>query len=326
MKTSVALCTYNGEKFLQEQLDSILNQTLPVDEIVVCDDGSTDSTIEILESYSNKNPEIFRIFRNEVNLRSVKNFEKAISLCSNEIIFLCDQDDLWIENKVEKIVKTFQENPEIEVIATNGFGMDENGKKLDVITIWDVPSIVRENNFQFNYFNILNLVGNFATGATMALKKEIVKQILPFPQIDGFHHDEWIALVSAKDNRFFFLDEKLISYREHSTQQVGGVFYENTLKERKSLTNFFSIDKHEKNFTEYKRFVKRLASAYEKNISLLEKVNQNKEFFRANLLQIEKKYHENRAAMKKKYPIRYFLINLIDQFTNKRQLKTYVSK
>ena len=87
MKISVALCTYNGEQFLKEQLDSILKQTQKVDEIVICDDGSTDATINILENYSANYPNIFHIYRNKVNLRSVKNFEKAITLCTGDLIF-----------------------------------------------------------------------------------------------------------------------------------------------------------------------------------------------------------------------------------------------
>ena len=87
MKTSVALCTFNGEKYLRKQLDSILEQTVAVDEIVVCDDLSTDATLSILNQYKETFPNIFKIHANEKNLRSVKNFEKAISLCENEIVF-----------------------------------------------------------------------------------------------------------------------------------------------------------------------------------------------------------------------------------------------
>ncbi len=215
MKTSVALCTYNGEKFLQEQLDSILKQTVPVDEIVVCDDGSTDSTIEILESYSHKNPGIFKIFRNDVNLRSVKNFEKAISLCSNEIIFLSDQDDLWIENKVEKIVKTFQENPEINMVATNASVIDKNGINILESSIWE---IVEEN---VHFFEIISLHQNFVTGATLAIRKETAMKAIPFPKI--FHHDEWLALKTSKEQSLKFIKEPLIYYRIHDKQHVGGI-------------------------------------------------------------------------------------------------------
>ena len=108
-KISVALCTYNGEKYLHQQIDSILNQTVPVHEIVVCDDGSNDQTSKILTQYQTKFPEVFKIHFNTENLRSVKNFEKAISLCTGDIIFLSDQDDIWEENKVEVFIKYFDE-------------------------------------------------------------------------------------------------------------------------------------------------------------------------------------------------------------------------
>lgn len=103
MKTSVALCTYNGEKYIKEQLDSILNQTKKVDEIIVCDDCSSDKTVEILNHYSSTNPGLFKIYINEQNLRSVKNFEKAITLCTGDIIFLSDQDDFWVNEKSGRI-------------------------------------------------------------------------------------------------------------------------------------------------------------------------------------------------------------------------------
>ena len=135
MTTSVALCTFNGEKFLKEQLDSILNQTVTIDEIIVCDDGSTDATISILNSYKEKFPEIFNIYINEENLRSVKNFEKAMLLCKNEIIFLSDQDDIWEKNKVEKCLDFFKKEEEIDVFCSNAFIINEKGEKLQKHTI-----------------------------------------------------------------------------------------------------------------------------------------------------------------------------------------------
>ena len=116
MKISVALCTYNGEKFINEQLDSILNQSKKIDEIIICDDCSTDNTIGILNKYYEQYPNIFKIYINRVNLKSVKNFEKAILLSSGDFIFLSDQDDIWVHNKVEKYIQYFNENPTIDVI------------------------------------------------------------------------------------------------------------------------------------------------------------------------------------------------------------------
>ena len=99
---SVAMATYNGEKFIREQLDSILAQTITDWELIVCDDVSTDSTIAILEEYANKDGRI-QIHKNKVNLGFKRNFEKAISLCSGDYIALCDQDDIWKHDKVEKM-------------------------------------------------------------------------------------------------------------------------------------------------------------------------------------------------------------------------------
>jgi len=91
---SVALCTYNGELYLREQLESILKQTFPPDEIIICDDGSTDTTIKILEEFRRKSFIPVKVYYNKENLGVSKNFEKAISLCSGDIIFLSDQDDV----------------------------------------------------------------------------------------------------------------------------------------------------------------------------------------------------------------------------------------
>ena len=100
---SVALCTFNGEKFISQQLDSILSQSVPVDEIVVCDDGSTDSTCQILEQYAAQSQSI-RLIKNEHNLGYIANFEKAIRLCQGDYIFLSDQDDIWHPDKVAESI------------------------------------------------------------------------------------------------------------------------------------------------------------------------------------------------------------------------------
>ena len=99
------MCTYNGEKYIKEQLESILNQTIAIDEIIICDDGSNDKTIQIIEEIQLEYPNKISLYKNQVNLGSNKNFEKAITICSGDYIFLSDQDDIWKNNKVEKIIK-----------------------------------------------------------------------------------------------------------------------------------------------------------------------------------------------------------------------------
>lgn len=251
-KISVALCTYNGETFICQQIDSILNQSLKIDEIVVCDDGSTDQTQNILSEYQKKFPEVFKIYINEKNLRSVKNFEKAISLCTGDIIFLSDQDDVWIENKVEVYINYFNQNSDIDVICSNGFIIDENSNKIEKYTVWDVPQFLNKNDKEIDFFRIFNTIGNFATGAAMAIRKSFADKVVPFPGIENFHHDEWIAVVSAEQNKFAFLNEKLFSYRIHSEQQVGGISYPKNENSKQKLIQKFDYKKEPKTFRDFK--------------------------------------------------------------------------
>ena len=319
MKTSVALCTYNGEKFLREQLDSILKQTQMVDEIVVCDDGSTDSTRQILDDYHQNYPTLFKIFKNEINLRSVKNFEKAISLCENEIIFLCDQDDLWIENKVAFITNYFSNNSNIEVVATNGYGIDDAGKLLEVHSLWDIPQFFREENIEIDYFKIVAFAGNIATGASMALRKNFVSKIFPFPVISEFHHDEWIALQASSHHSFDFLQEKLFKYRIHSQQQVGDVFLPKNLKNRKLLIQHFDFSVHDQKFKSFKFTLKRISKSYKKNNIL----SEEKRYYEISLKikhDLEVLYEEKSKEMLQLYPVKARLLNLSDQILNKRKL------
>ncbi|SFA70120.1 Glycosyltransferase involved in cell wall bisynthesis [Flavobacterium swingsii] len=321
MKISVAVCTYNGEQFIKEQIDSILNQSLPVDEIIVCDDRSKDRTIEILEEYSSLNPGLFKIYVNEKNLRSVKNFEKAISLCTGDIIFLSDQDDIWVNNKVADYIDYFNNHPNINTIASNGFCIDDNSTVIDKHAIWDVPQFLREKNQSINYYHLITRVANLATGASMAFKKDIINDIIPFPIIKGFHHDEWIAIISSSKNNFELLNKKYFYYRIHDKQQVGGVFYDKTDKQRKMLTDIFNLYDNDLSLLGIKRQLRKLCEAYKKNNNLKEKASIQKKVFEENLLEIEKLFDNGRKQMKKNYPKHFAVLRISDKFLNKRQLK-----
>lgn len=270
-KNSVALCTYNGEKYIREQIDSILEQSLKVDEIVVCDDGSTDQTLNILSEYENKFPDIFKIHLNEKNLRSVKNFEKAISLCSGEIIFLSDQDDVWENNKVKIFSDFFEDNQNVDVVCSNGFIIDENSLQQNLYTVWDVPNFLSENKKEIDYFKIFATIGNFATGASMAIRKSFINQVLPFPTVEGLHHDEWIALVSSEQKNFAFINEKLFSYRIHSEQQVGGISYSKDKTSKEKLISRFDYDKKSQLFRDFKIKLRTLNDKERKFTAYLEK-------------------------------------------------------
>lgn len=138
MKISVALCTYNGSSYIEKQLNSILDQQdFKVNEIVICDDNSTDETLEILNDFKAKHPSVFSIHVNEYNVGSTKNFEKAISLCSGDYIFLADQDDIWKEDKIKKTLAVFDKNPSAEGVFSNADLIDQEDNLIPSVTIWD---------------------------------------------------------------------------------------------------------------------------------------------------------------------------------------------
>ena len=321
MRISVALCTYNGEKFIGQQIDSILNQTLKVDEIIVCDDGSSDRTIEILNQYSKNNPNLFKIYQNEQNLKSVKNFEKAIQLCSGDIIFLSDQDDIWVNEKVEHYISYFDKNPNIKVLASNGYCINEKSEVEEKYSIWDVPQFLREKKVTVNYFRLITHIENIATGASMAFRKEIICEVFPFPVINNFHHDEWIAIIAAQKNSFELLNNKYFSYRIHDNQQVGGVFYKKNHKIKILLSEIFDYNNGNVSFESIKKRLKKLSFAYKKNIKISSHVKTDIDYYIENLNQIELCYANTKKAMNKNYKMSSFILNFTDKILKKRQLK-----
>ena len=221
MRTSIALCTYNGEKYLHEQLVSILDQTKKVDEIIVCDDCSKDKTRAILLEYKIKYPVLFTIINNESNLGYLRNFEKAISMCSADIIFLADQDDIWEKNKVETLTAYFENNKNKEVVFTNAilFGND----KLTGTKLWDVLQFDKaKQNIINNSPDCIEWLwhnGTVATGATMALRNK--QKYLSIKKFKGYKHDGFIALMAAGSGQLGCINDCLIRYRQHPDQALG---------------------------------------------------------------------------------------------------------
>lgn len=320
MKLSVALCTYNGEKYIQEQLDSILNQTKKIDEIIICDDISTDNTESIIKEYQNQHPYITFI-KNPSQLGVVKNFEKAIENCSGDIIFLSDQDDRWIETKVEKIVTAFENNPQTLCFATNGFIMDENSEiDYEKLTAWDIPKILKQNGEKINHFELISCYNNYVTGASMAFKKELIPNIKNIPFLKKvLFHDEWIALKASVINKFDFIDEKLFVYRVHSSQQVGGVSYENSQKKHSYFKYVFSNKTNIKSLY-YKRKLKLMSKNYKKFKDLKEKNSLHKDFINSILDTIKSNYSKTIIDFKKEHILDFYIMSFLDFFTKKRKI------
>ena len=218
---SIAMCTFNGADYLQEQLVSIAKQTCLPDELVVCDDGSTDSTLQILDEFKKKVLFPVIIHCNKKRLGATKNFEKAIKLCKGEIIVLSDQDDIWLPQKIKKIAETFKKNPDAGYSFSNAIVVDEKLNPFNY-TLWDYVSFTANRRRKFKQGNQIEvLVGrSVVTGATMALSKTITNWILPIPE--EWVHDKWIALLaSAAEEKGIFIEEPLMKYRLHSKQSIG---------------------------------------------------------------------------------------------------------
>lgn len=220
---SVALCTYNGESYIQEQLESIIQQSVKVDEIVIRDDGSTDNTLGIVYSIANEHPELlFKVEQNQTQFGVVKNFEEAILSCQGDIVLLSDQDDVWNTNKVETIVSWFENNPSKDTVFTNASLINAEGNLYTENDLFDMVGFGLEIQKMFELgLSYVIFQSPHATGATMAFRKCSFSPVLGYCDSLQFYHDEVIALLALNRNALGFINEPLIRYRIHSKQKVG---------------------------------------------------------------------------------------------------------
>jgi glycosyltransferase involved in cell wall biosynthesis len=197
---SVCIATYNGEKYLLEQLNSILNQIPSNSEILISDDGSTDNTIDLINSINDKRITLFHS-----NYKNVaKNFEFLISIANGQYIFLSDQDDIWAANKYITFNKFFEMG--YDVLLSDCFVIDNN------------LTILHESYFKFNGSKkglLKNIYKNSYMGCCMAFKSNITNIILPFPKSIPMH-DWWIGLNSELFYKTYFINNNLLFYRKHT--------------------------------------------------------------------------------------------------------------
>jgi glycosyltransferase involved in cell wall biosynthesis len=226
-RVSVALCTHNGARFLQTQLESILDQTHVPDEIVLSDDASSDGTMDLVESVwrsrfpPGDDPAVdLVVLRNERALGVTRNFEQAIAACSGDIIVLCDQDDVWYPDRVAVAVGAFVDDPALTLVFSNADVIDEEG-------IVDGRSLFGALEFQDaqldefrrgRAFEVL-LRRNVVTGAATAFRASLRERMLPIP--DGWIHDEWAAIIAAITGRVGVVNAALLGYRLHGDNQIG---------------------------------------------------------------------------------------------------------
>lgn len=199
---SIAMCTYNGERYLKQQMDSLINQSYQNLEIIIIDDGSKDETVEIIKAYA-ANDNRIKIFQNEKNLGYVKNFEKAIGLCNGDFIALCDQDDEWNLNKIELLTDNIGDNI---LIYHDSQLVTENGEPICLLS--EVLNMYEgDDPLPFVFYNCVS-------GHSCMFKKELVSHLGSFDP--GYFHDWWIGFVAASFGRIKFLNKPLVKYRQHA--------------------------------------------------------------------------------------------------------------
>lgn len=223
LSTSVVLCTYNGARFLGAQWKSLLAQSRLPDEIVVRDDASIDPTPELLTSLAveaEARGVAVRYIRGERNLGYVANFEAALRCASSEILFLCDQDDVWHFDKLATLTARFEHYTGLMLLCSDARRIDAAGAALSR-TLFEVLRVTRGELRQIHAgdgFGVL-LRRSLATGATIALRRELLADALPFPE--GWVHDEWLAIIAAALGGFDCIEQPLIDYRQHAENQLG---------------------------------------------------------------------------------------------------------
>lgn len=274
---SVVMATYNGERFLREQLDSIINQTYPNIEIIVVDDQSTDGTVAILNSYAAKYPNI-KVYVNEVNLGYVKNFERGLLLSTADYIAPSDQDDVWLPNKLELLMDKMGNNA---IVYCNSAIINQNGE-LTGQKLSDLKHLqTYDNCLQYT-------IGNTAAGHAMILTRQLMLDSIPLPTM--IPHDYWLGFVATFNSQLLFIDEPLVLYRQHEANVFGvktdGVKKVKKVKPAKSTIQAKARERmrllYEKcpgNLTEYKAAFAGLSKSYQ-SFSFINNFNRMRLFYK----------------------------------------------
>ncbi len=244
VEISIALCTLEGSAYLGEQLNSLANQSLLPNELVVCDDNSKDNTVEILREFAKRAPFAVRIMVNKERLGVVSNFNQAISLCQGEYIALCDQDDIWLADRLKLMIEAISlkcniEKPEPLLVHSDTSIIDINGTVIS-------DSYMKARNLRPLFEPAIKglSVQNFVTGNTVLFNKALKDLALPIPA-EAIVHDWWLALVAATTGSIIYEPTVTVRYRKHGKNVIGpSCFYslQNLLRllKMESLENEFA--------------------------------------------------------------------------------------
>ena len=223
---SVALCTYNGARYLDAQLRSLAGQTFLPFELVVSDDGSTDDTAAIVAEFGRTAPFPVRFHQQPTNLGVARNFAAALSLCQGELIALCDQDDVWLPDKLSLCAGFLQAHSRCLAVFTEATVVDENLSPHTTPSLWKQVGLTHDIRLRLQAAatSLTTLMDAFyVTGATLVIRRELLRHALPIPEKlpAGMIHDGWLTVVAAALGQLDSLAQATILYRQHPRQQVG---------------------------------------------------------------------------------------------------------
>ncbi|MBA2377369.1 MAG: glycosyltransferase family 2 protein [Actinomycetota bacterium] len=219
MRLSVAMPIYNGAEYVGEQMESLAAQSRPPDELVVCDDNSSDDSVEIIAAFAGEAPFPVILHENSENLGYARNAKKAVGHCGGEVVFLCDHDDVWLPEKVGMYEEAFSARPDVGGVFSNAEVVDKD-LRLTGRDLWRTANFNpgRRRRFEGFPFEVL-LGGNVAYGPTLAFRRSLAEPAKPFPP--SWDADEWISLFVAVSSKFHVFDEPLVKYRQHASNLVG---------------------------------------------------------------------------------------------------------
>lgn len=274
------MCTYNGARYIEEQLLSIGAQTMQPFELVVCDDGSRDGTAAIVECFRSSASFAVRLYRNETNLGSTKNFEKAIGLCEGEAIALCDQDDRWSPEKLRVSAAILVSRPEVAGVFSNASLIDESGRRLPG-SLWQRSGFGarRQKAFTRRTAPYQLVRRDTVTGACLIFRSNYIPQILPIAE--DWVHDGWTALILASSSQLAPVPSCLVEYRLHQQQQIGAS--EVPWRAHLSTPKTLAIAAHRREAARFERMVDRLANL-DAGPDIVSYVRRKAEFLRSREL------------------------------------------
>jgi glycosyltransferase involved in cell wall biosynthesis len=247
---SIALATFNGAQFLEEQLDSLLGQTFTDLEIVISDDRSDDRTPEILQSYASRYPDTIRLHLHDTNVGYVRNFERCLQACNGDAILLCDQDDVWEPDKVAVLLDTLRTRGDL-LVYSDAILVDTDNQQIHP-SLWEHLGLRDIGDNRAGLY-----LRNAVTGCTCILERKLLSLALPIP--GGFPvHDWWLAYVALQYGGLSRLDRRLTRYRQHAGNALGT----NILKDKQTTSSHIPMAKRAWN-----RFV----SPWKKNLERIAK-------------------------------------------------------